>query len=228
MVSFRVVRKKEKKQLYNHRRQIRQTVESAWKREHWMRATEHWRPQSKCDAHTPGTDCALQLLARGTVSVKGHQGQMGIVRIRDATPCNRHTHICFQPKSFLHIIPIIKFNPIYLENRSLPVLFCSWLSLEHTHTYTHTHTHTHTQRNLFTWQHSIPTTSSNNGAIPHGCFLRMFFQWWPKQPPQPDLTPQPHPGTSIFQNLLWFLVKLLPSSNRENFSPHSFAPKTLF
>ena len=73
---------------------------------------------------------------------------MGIVRIRDATPCNRHTHICFQPKSFLHIIPIIKFNPIYLENRSLPVLFCSWLSLEHTHTYTHTHTHTHTHRGI--------------------------------------------------------------------------------
>ena len=107
------------------------------------------RPQSKCDAHTPGTDCALQLLARGTVSVKGHQGQMGIVRIRDATPCNRHTHICFQPKSFLHIIPIIKFNPIYLENRSLPVLFCSWLSLEHTHTYTHTHTHTHTEESVY-------------------------------------------------------------------------------
>ena len=63
---------------------------------------------------------------------------MGIVRIRDATPCNRHTHICFQPKPFLHIIPIIKLNPIYLENRSSPVLFCSWLFLEHTHTHTHT------------------------------------------------------------------------------------------
>ena len=42
--------------------------------------------------------------------------------------------------SFEHIIPIIKLNPIYLENRSSPVLFCSWLFLEHTHTHTHTHT----------------------------------------------------------------------------------------
>ena len=32
MVSFRVLRKEEKKQLYNHRRQIKQTAKSAQKR----------------------------------------------------------------------------------------------------------------------------------------------------------------------------------------------------
>ena len=196
-----------------------------WSREHQLRATKCWWPQSKCKVHIPGTDRALRLLARGTVSVKGHKGQMEIVRIRDATPCNRHTHTCFQPEPFPHIIPVIEFNTIFLENRPSSVLFYSWLSLAYIHT------HTSTQRNLITWWHSIPTVSSNIGAIPlasHGYFLRMFFQWWPNQPLQPDLTSQPLPGTSIFQNLLWFLVELLPSLNRENFSPHSFAPKTLF